>query len=328
MNITPGKFRGLIRISDENGRFKMLALDQRGSLKKMIKNVKGEVLDEDLTKVKKAIIKSLAPYVSAVLVDPEYGLFQTLKYIPRNTGIILSVEKTGYEAQGEDRYSYLLREDIITKAKRWNVDAIKFLVYWNKESSDECKNHQIDLVRKVGKECVENDLTFILEILTYNPKYDKKSEEYKKQLPSNILDAVRIFSEQEFKVDLFKLEAPINHQEIGTLFTENEAENLFVELKNSLKGIPWVVLSGGVSAKEFSKTLKFCCENGASGFLAGRAIWKECVDFVEDQEKMEDHLKYRGMNNLMKIIEASKDSLPLFETEKFNGFENIEVFGD
>ncbi|MCD6545083.1 MAG: hypothetical protein J7K69_00310, partial [Thermotogae bacterium] len=129
-------------------------------------------------------------------------------------------------------------------------------------------------------------------------------------------------------VDLFKLEAPINHQEIGTLFTENEAENLFVELKNSLKGIPWVVLSGGVSAKEFSKTLKFCCENGASGFLAGRAIWKECVDFVEDQEKMEDHLKYRGMNNLMKIIEASKDSLPLFETEKFNGFENIEVFGD
>jgi len=325
MSISPGKFRGLIRISDENGRFKMLALDQRGSLKKMIKNVKGEVLDEDLIKVKKAIIKSLATYVSAVLVDPEYGLFQTLKYIPRNTGIILSVEKTGYEAQGEDRYSYLLEEDILFKAKKWGVDAVKLLVYWNKESSEGCKNHQIELVKRVGEECVENDLTFILEILTYNTKYDKKSEEYRKQLPSNILDAVKTFSSPEFKVDLFKLEALVSFSDVESLFTRDEMKEIFADLRNSLNGIPWVVLSGGVSADEFSRTLNLCCENGASGFLAGRAIWKECVNFVEDQEKMEDHLRYRGVNNLMKIIEASKNSLPLFETESFMGFENIEI---
>lgn len=325
MNITPGKFRGLIRISDENGRFKMLALDQRGSLKKMIKNLKAEVLDEDLTRVKKAIIKSLASHVSAVLIDPEYALFQTLKYIPRNTGIILSIEKTGYEIQGEDRYSYLLEEDIVAKAKKWGVDAVKFLVYWNKESSDTCKNHQMELVKRVGRECAENDLAFILEILTYNTKYDKKSEGYKKQLPSNILDALNTFSLPEFKVDLFKLEAPVSFSEVSTLFTEEEIKEIFTNLINSLNGIPWVVLSGGVSAEEFSKTLNLCCENGASGFLAGRAIWKECVEYIENQEKMEDHLKHRGLNNLMKIIDASKNSLPLFETPSFRGFENIEI---
>lgn len=325
MSISPGKLRGLIRISDSTGRFKMLALDQRGSLEKMIKSVKEKAEPADLIKVKKAIIKSLSPYVSAVLVDPEYGFFPTLKYIPKDTGVILSVEKTGYEISGEDRYSYLLEEDIVSKAKRWGVDAIKLLIYWNKEASDECKNHQVNLVRKVGEECYENDLTFILEVLTYNNKYDKKSQEYKKQLPFNIIDAVSTFSVPEFKVDLFKLEAPVNYYDIGVLFTEKDLQNLFTEFNGSLNGIPWVVLSGGVGSKEFAKTLNICCENGASGFLAGRAIWKECVNFVLEQEKMEDHLRYKGLNNLMKIVEASKNSLPFFETRSFKGFENIEV---
>lgn len=325
MNILPGKFRGLVRISDPTGRFKMLALDQRGSLEKMIKSVKGKADPIDLVKVKKAIIKSLSSYVSAVLVDPEYGFFPTLKYIPKDTGVILSIEKTGYEISGEDRYSYLLEEDMILKAKKWGVDAIKLLIYWNKEASNECKNHQIELVKKVGKECYENDLTFILEILTYNNRYDKKSNEYKKQLPSNIIDAVNTFSASEFKVDLFKLEAPVNFNDVGVLFTEKDTRDLFEELNKSLNGIPWVVLSGGVSSEEFAKTLKICCENGASGFLAGRAIWKECVNFVVEQEKMEDHLKHKGLDNLMKITEASKNSLPFFETSKFKGFENIEI---
>ncbi|OAA22557.1 hypothetical protein [Kosmotoga sp. DU53] len=48
MNLTVGKFRGYTRISNEFGQFNMLALDQRNSLQKSIKEIKGDWNSEDL----------------------------------------------------------------------------------------------------------------------------------------------------------------------------------------------------------------------------------------------------------------------------------------
>ncbi len=41
---------------------------------------------------------------------------------------------------------------------------------------------------------------------------------------------------------------------------------------------PWAVLSAGVGFDEFQNVLRVCCdEGGASGFIAGRSIWKEAI---------------------------------------------------
>jgi tagatose-1,6-bisphosphate aldolase len=41
---------------------------------------------------------------------------------------------------------------------------------------------------------------------------------------------------------------------------------------------PWAVLSAGVGFDEFQDVLRIACdEGGASGFIAGRSIWKEVV---------------------------------------------------
>jgi tagatose 1,6-diphosphate aldolase len=42
-------------------------------------------------------------------------------------------------------------------------------------------------------------------------------------------------------------------------------------------GVPWVLLSAGVAFETFEKQVEMACRAGASGFLAGRAIWKEAV---------------------------------------------------
>jgi tagatose-1,6-bisphosphate aldolase len=43
-------------------------------------------------------------------------------------------------------------------------------------------------------------------------------------------------------------------------------------------GGPWAVLSAGVAFDEFQDVLRIACdEGGASGFIAGRSIWKEAV---------------------------------------------------
>jgi tagatose-1,6-bisphosphate aldolase len=50
---------------------------------------------------------------------------------------------------------------------------------------------------------------------------------------------------------------------------------------------PWAVLSAGVGFEEFQNVLRISCdEGGASGFIAGRSIWKEAValDGAERQE--------------------------------------------
>jgi tagatose 1,6-diphosphate aldolase len=49
-------------------------------------------------------------------------------------------------------------------------------------------------------------------------------------------------------------------------------------------GIPWVLLSAGVDYDTFKLQTTIACENGASGFLAGRAIWQEAPG-MPDKER-------------------------------------------
>jgi tagatose 1,6-diphosphate aldolase len=49
-------------------------------------------------------------------------------------------------------------------------------------------------------------------------------------------------------------------------------------------GIPWVLLSAGVAFDTFQLQTTLACENGASGFLAGRAIWQEAPGLPEAEQ--------------------------------------------
>ncbi|MBA3852506.1 MAG: hypothetical protein H0X59_09110, partial [Chloroflexi bacterium] len=40
---------------------------------------------------------------------------------------------------------------------------------------------------------------------------------------------------------------------------------------------PWVVLSAGVPLERFEAAVEAACRGGASGFLAGRAIWSDAI---------------------------------------------------
>jgi sulfofructosephosphate aldolase len=40
---------------------------------------------------------------------------------------------------------------------------------------------------------------------------------------------------------------------------------------------PWVVLSAGVALEDFATGVEAACRGGASGFLAGRAVWRDAI---------------------------------------------------
>jgi len=73
--ITSGKYRRLMALSDEHGVIAALAIDQRGSLKKALAAITDRVITTpEIVEFKTLVAEVLTPYASAILLDPEYGL--------------------------------------------------------------------------------------------------------------------------------------------------------------------------------------------------------------------------------------------------------------
>src|SRR5438132_3148382 len=96
LNLTPGKLRGLQRISNANGTLTMVALDQNSSMISMIKDSlkrKGESREptyDEIVEAKVMLARALAPGASAILVDAYYGAFNTIASgaLPRDVGLL------------------------------------------------------------------------------------------------------------------------------------------------------------------------------------------------------------------------------------------------
>ena len=51
---------------------------------------------------------------------------------------------------------------------------------------------------------------------------------------------------------------------------------------------PWVVLSSGVSPDDFPLAVEWACREGASGFLAGRAVWRNVIGQADVSRALAD----------------------------------------
>src|SRR5258708_20070075 len=77
--LTPGKLRGLQRISNSNGTLTMVAFDQNSSMIEMAsKALKGKGLDreptyEEIVEAKVDLMRQMAPAASGILIDAYYG---------------------------------------------------------------------------------------------------------------------------------------------------------------------------------------------------------------------------------------------------------------
>lgn len=127
VTMTRGKFNGINACANERGVIAAAAMDQRGSLKKAIAKARGEggtATSEDLTLFKTAVTKVLTRHASAILMDPEYGL-PALQHKAPNAGVLMSYEKTGYDATIKGRLPDLLDNWSVYSLIQAGADAIK-----------------------------------------------------------------------------------------------------------------------------------------------------------------------------------------------------------
>ncbi len=63
------------------------------------------------------------------------------------------------------------------------------------------------------------------------------------------------------------------------------------------------MLSAGVAFDEFAQVLRVSCdEGGASGFIAGRSVWKEAVGMGREQQQA--FLASEGLRRLEGLVQA------------------------
>jgi tagatose 1,6-diphosphate aldolase len=276
LGLTPGKFRGLQRISNPNGTLTMVALDQNSSMISMMKeslkktNETREPSYDEIVEAKVLLARYLAPHASGLLVDAYYGALNTLVSgaLPRETGLLVRVEKSGAEKnkRGGPLGAYEPGWSV-AKIKRMGADAVKLLAQFEPTELDSAE-HQFKFVQEVYQACIEHDILFLLEPTAFQMDGEKKdSPSFLKRKAETVIESARILSGF---CDVYKAEFP------GTLGFETDAqlqENL--HKLDSVCQKPWVLLSAGVDFPDYYKQVEMAVKAGASGVLGGRAFWKE-----------------------------------------------------
>ncbi|MFC2011337.1 tagatose 1,6-diphosphate aldolase [Chloroflexota bacterium] len=309
-DLTIGKIRGLQQITNQEDIFTVCAVDHRGSLRSMIDEENpGEVNYTEMVKRKLELCSSLAEYASAVLLDPIFGAAQCISrgLLPKSTGLLVSIEASGYTGEKEHRLTELLSDWSVEKIKRMGASAVKILVYYRPDLK-ELASQQLDTVNTVAKECVKYDLPFLVEPVSY----PVGSEVNNPQAFADIKGELVINTARDITalpIDVLKAEFPADLR-----YKKDKSE--LIELCRQLDAssqVPWVILSSGVDFELFCQQVEIACQGGASGFLGGRAIWQEAMRIDDVQERVQ-YLSTIGVDRLKRLTEiASKYAVPWYK---------------
>lgn len=273
-----GKMRGLQATSSPSGVFTILAQDHRGSLKRLIRPESPEtVTAEEMIAWKRRIVKALGPFASAVLLDPQYGAAHCIASgaLPGHTGLLVSLEETGYEGDPLARSSRLVEGWSVAKAKRMGASACKLLVHYHPDAPNEAA--QRALVEEVAAACQEHDIPLFLEPVSFSikPGVSKTSPEFVAERRRIVIETARRLT--PLGVDVLKAEFPVDPE-------REQDERIWLEACQELtdaSAVPWALLSAAVAFETFERMVAVACEAGASGFIAGRAIWADALSSPE-----------------------------------------------
>ncbi|NIA69794.1 tagatose 1,6-diphosphate aldolase [Pelagibius litoralis] len=293
--MTPGKFWGFRRMADEAGRFKMLAVDQRPPIKTKTAAARGEDQSRygDVRAVKRALMEALAPQASAVLADPTYALCDAMSLLLPHHGLVVTLEDSVFGEGADGRLSKGIDDWSVSKIKRAGADSVKVLTWYHPEQDAASRQAQLDFTKRVGEACARYDIAFLLEMLLYPLAGDAgQTKDYVEQAgkrADHVLKTVEVMAAPDYGVDVFKLESPIPAKEVPPP-GDRETAALFEEM-GRLAGRPWVMLSAGATQAAFRNVLHYAFEAGASGFLAGRAIWWDAFQHFPDMDRMAAELQ-------------------------------------
>jgi tagatose 1,6-diphosphate aldolase len=303
--LSPGKLWGFRRMADEGDRFKMVAVDQRPPIKNPIREKRGtsEAPHEDVADFKLMLVEELQKDASALLLDPHFALPRGFSLLSPQKGLIVTLEDSLFRETPEGRLSAEIDDWSVEKIKRCGGDAVKVLAWYRPDASPAVNQAQQDFTARIGEACARYDIPFLFELLVYPLAGDAHQTtdyvEMEGKYADHVLDSVREFAKPRYGVDIFKLESPVPAKGIGAA-DRAATQTLFDEM-GALCGRPWVMLSAGAGMADFEIVLEHAYAAGASGYLAGRAIWAEPFKSFPDWDAIRAGLRGQSLPYMAKI---------------------------
>ena len=179
-------------------------------------------------------------------------------------------------------------------------------------------------IERIGSECEDNQIPFFLEFVGYDPKGgDEKGLEFAKIKPQVVIGSMQEFSKPQYKVDVLKVEVPINAEfvEGSSVYKGQKAQSMAEAMDLFRKAAavasrPFIYLSAGVGNAQFVESLRLAAEAGTdySGVLCGRATWKDGISVYakEGGAAFQKWLETQGVENIKNVNEAIKPAHPWF----------------
>lgn len=280
----------LKEITRPSGGFAMLAVDQREAMRSMFSaaGVKTPVTDQHLTDFKVNAAKILSPFASAILLDQQFCYRQVVEQqaVAKSCAMIVAADAF-IPGNGIPVDSVVIDHNVNAQAvKRDGAKALKLLVLWR---SDEDPQQRLQMVHEFNQLCHSNGLLSIIEPVVRPPRQGDKFDR-----EQAIVAASKELG--DCGADLYKGEMPLYGKG-----TQQELLSAAQKLNDQIS-MPWVILSSGVDDKLFPRAVRVAMQAGASGFLAGRAVWSSVVG-LPDTELMLSDVSAPKLQRLGEIVD-------------------------
>ncbi|QIV86645.1 hypothetical protein [Glutamicibacter mishrai] len=269
---------------DEYGMFSMVAVDQRGSLRHMLSEGRqgAAIADDELSSFKTDLALAIGDQASGLLLDQDYGLEAA-----RNAQcpVILAADILSSSQPGDPMDIAQLDDSVtLETVQAFGAKALKFLLPWQPNRRTEA----VELAHAFMERCREFGIPGVLEgVVRPREGHLESAEGFSEALIMAASDLSKV------QPDLYKTEVLYGGEQDRALAVAT-AKSITRELD-----CPWVVLSSGVSAEEFPEAVLAAVTGGASGFLAGRAVWSRATRAADPG----DYLRSHAPKNLQSIAE-------------------------
>lgn len=275
-------------IARPSGGLAMVAMDQRESLRDMFdKAGAGRPADDVLVGFKLDVAEVLGPIASGFLIDRHYG-FDAVRekgLLPASTGLILAVDDLTQDDGGPVEETGLDRTALGFDLD--GVAALKLLIIWRR---DDLREKRVQLARDFVVAARERGVLSVLEPVVRATAAELEDGTW--NTDEAIREAARELS--PLGASLYKVQVPF-----GGAGSAEEQRAASEALAAAITG-PWVVLSQGVARENFLDAVRAACQAGASGFLAGRALWSDVVG----SENTAERLREVSMPRLQALLEV------------------------
>jgi sulfofructosephosphate aldolase len=270
-------------LARESGTFLMVAMDQRESLRTMLAEHHDGVDDERMVRFKLAVARELGPLASGFLIDGQYGFDEVVarRLLPPSCGLILAADALEQPPGGIVEDTDLDEGVDAAAARAAGAVALKLLVIWR---DDERRERRVEISRRFVELARTHGLLSVLEGVV---RADDRE--------AAIVEAARELA--AVGCDLYKCEVPTHGRGPAA-----EIEARCREIDAAV-ACPWVVLSQGVDPADFPRAVEVACRGGASGMLAGRAVWTATLP-ADDPAKLLRERSAPRLHELAAIVDA------------------------